>query len=136
MTAEVAAVKRGAKLLDTVQPNWAKNINLDKLDLGSTEHCVLGQVHSDFQQGLQNIAEQAIARLVKALPREVRSVKLEHGPLDEQLVDQNSFELDGYHYGFNAASSQNGEFEALTKAWTREIVARQPVKKAARRARS
>jgi hypothetical protein len=38
-------VRRGAELLDRVQPGWADRIDLDRLDLGSDCECVLGQLY-------------------------------------------------------------------------------------------
>lgn len=39
-----AAVKRGAKLLDSVKPGWEDKINLEKLEMGSCSDCIVGQV--------------------------------------------------------------------------------------------
>lgn len=38
-----AAVERGAAWLDSECPDWVTEINLDDLDLGNAELCVLGQ---------------------------------------------------------------------------------------------
>lgn len=37
------AVNRGARYLDTRLPGWVDHIDLDRLMMISTEHCVLGQ---------------------------------------------------------------------------------------------
>ena len=44
-------IKRGAKLLDVARPGWDKNINLEMLDMGDSEFCILGQLYGDFDIG-------------------------------------------------------------------------------------
>lgn len=39
-------VLRGARWLDKVRPNWFNEVDLGTLDLGSSCHCVLGQIVS------------------------------------------------------------------------------------------
>lgn len=118
MTPAVAAVKRGAKLLDTYKPGWAKKINLDKFDLGDTKHCVLGQVHRDFSKGVSQLAQTAVAAAVGKLPL---NVQLEGGvTLRDQM--QTTADIDPFHYGFDAHENEN--YEALSAQWVREITRR------------
>ena len=41
---EVAAVKKGARLLDKILPGWHRQINLDHLQMDSGVHCMMGQL--------------------------------------------------------------------------------------------
>lgn len=43
-------VKRGSTLLDHQQPNWYKNIDLNKLDLSDSDKCILGQTFGNFYE--------------------------------------------------------------------------------------
>lgn len=45
-------VKRGASYLDEVDPNWYQRVNSETLELGDGQHCILGQLHGEFQLGL------------------------------------------------------------------------------------
>ena len=38
-------VDRGAKLLDEIEPDWYEKIDLERLDLGDSCNCVLGQLY-------------------------------------------------------------------------------------------
>jgi hypothetical protein len=40
-------IEKGAAWLDSVKPTWRDLIDIDSLDLGDTERCVLGQVFHD-----------------------------------------------------------------------------------------
>jgi hypothetical protein len=46
-------VARGAAILDELRPGWYQDIDLEKLDLISSWHCVLGQLYGHFGEGLQ-----------------------------------------------------------------------------------
>ena len=43
-------VKKGAAILDEKVPNWIDKINLEKLDMPTSSHCLLAQVASDDRQ--------------------------------------------------------------------------------------
>lgn len=45
-------VKLGADLLDQKAPGWLARINLDTLQLGDCENCILGQIYGHFALGL------------------------------------------------------------------------------------
>lgn len=45
-------VRRGAEYLDERDPGWHRRIDPNVLELGSGDHCVLGQLHGEFRLGL------------------------------------------------------------------------------------
>lgn len=45
-------VQRGAEYLDEVDPGWYRRIDAETLELEDGRHCVLGQLHGEFQLGL------------------------------------------------------------------------------------
>lgn len=45
-------VRRGAAYLDGADGGWRERIDVDRLELSDGSHCVLGQLHGDFQAGL------------------------------------------------------------------------------------
>lgn len=47
--------RRGAALMDSVDPEWRRKINLAKLELSSCARCVLGQVFGDYEAGVDNL---------------------------------------------------------------------------------
>ncbi len=54
----VRNVRRGAKLLDGLCPDWYKLININILDLSNARNCIVGQLglgyclnHTDFNNG-------------------------------------------------------------------------------------
>jgi hypothetical protein len=57
------AVAKGADVLDTYEPDWAENVNVDALDLSEPDFCVLGQTFygrslsgADYSFGLDVLA--------------------------------------------------------------------------------
>lgn len=44
------AVQLGIEFLDANVPNWREQIDLDRLDLGSCQTCVLGQLFADYDE--------------------------------------------------------------------------------------
>lgn len=112
-TAEQAhkAVARGAAWLDETCPTWVREIDLDALDLGEPELCVLGQTarclipaesrpNDDFDGDYLTYHDV------------IHHVG--HGPFDDWAPE----------HGFNAPShgdSANAEFEMLTIAWREYI---------------
>ena len=119
MTDAVAAVKRGAKLLDTYVPGWAKKINLKTFDLGDASYCVLGQVHKDFDAALYDLADIAIKKTIAPL----RNIQTASGEsLAEDISNNTTASIDASYYGFDAGS--NASYEALTTQWLREFAKR------------
>ena len=51
-------VRRGARLLDEIQPGWADDINLRVFDVMSCSKCILGQLYHDFWQGQSLLTEK------------------------------------------------------------------------------
>lgn len=102
---------RGACFLDAVQPGWAARVNLSTLSLADGEACVLGQLHGDYRLGLGR------AR-VTDLSSAPGAGRLFHAASPVEL-------------GFQAAGTLGSAEEALdyahlTRAWRREVEARQP----------
>ncbi|MEK7583502.1 MAG: hypothetical protein AAB483_03845 [Patescibacteria group bacterium] len=46
-------VQRGAALLDKRVPGWVMRINLETLDIGESQFCVLGQLFKSYSNGFQ-----------------------------------------------------------------------------------
>lgn len=45
----------GAEYLDTVRPGWAQEIDLDVLDMYTSDHCVLGQLYFDYTTATKSL---------------------------------------------------------------------------------
>lgn len=52
--------QRGAELLDDAMLGWADMIDLDKLDLGYEEKCVLGQTFGSFSAGSRTLGLRTV----------------------------------------------------------------------------
>ncbi len=103
-------VARGAMLLDEHRPGWYLRTDLDRLDMGQSQHCVLGQEYADEWRGYAyTVYSHAIERLRGILNRKF----YDHGCLDVQ-------------YGFDAQypDTDDREYHLLDVAWTREITRR------------
>lgn len=48
---------RGVEALDSVTPNWWKDIDLKHLNLKDCVHCVLGQLYNDYTTGVEALTE-------------------------------------------------------------------------------
>jgi len=48
-------IQNGASLLDNHMPNWYDKIDLEKLDMFSCEHCILGQLYGTFHAGYDKL---------------------------------------------------------------------------------
>jgi hypothetical protein len=88
-----ARVRRGVAFLNERRPSWINSVSINKLDLGSCELCVLGQLyaHEDeagYDRGL--------------------------GILNGKVAK------DPAKFGFNYFDSPE-EYEELTKSWAEEI---------------
>ena len=102
----LAAVKRGADVLDKQMPDWLHRVDLDRLDLGSCVQCVLGQL-----SGRHDFAAY-------------ESVLRELAPEDENEEDW------AERHGFDT-SSLDYDYEELTTAWKQYITGRQTGEEAA-----
>lgn len=100
--AEATKIKRGLKLLDTYKPNWFTSMNRDNFNLGSDEFCVLGSVYSDYLLGLQELASEAIDKVITD-----SGLRLAERP--------DGGELDGPYYGF--VPGNNASNERMGQTW-------------------
>lgn len=93
-------VARGVKFLNAVAPGWQKKINLDKLNLASTECCVVGQVFTTrFQASMDALG-------------------IGYDAMDDDLADHLTivFGFDVYGKELN-----NYNYDDLTREWIRQI---------------
>jgi hypothetical protein len=44
-------VRRGAELLDRHRPGWGWEVDIEHLDMGDHDFCVLGQLYGDYHSG-------------------------------------------------------------------------------------
>jgi hypothetical protein len=51
-------VNAGAAWLDQHQPGWVDRIDLDRLNLEATCHCILGQLHGDYYEALDDLGRR------------------------------------------------------------------------------
>lgn len=133
---ELAAVQRGVALLDQVKPNWFTKFKQRQFDLSEPNQCALGQVYGEYTKGLQRLAEDGIAQLLKASGlkfSESQEVAFEARSI--HTGEQVDPELDGEYYGFDVEDRANGgnlgaRYERMGGAWL--YFAAQRSKKAAR----
>ena len=97
----VVAAKQGAVYLDTVKPEWFREIDLKTLALNDYEYCKLGQSFGGFNDGL---------------------IKLVPGVLDS-CIDPSDHHPFALSFGFNVPTKQQGQgaYERLGLAWRAEI---------------
>jgi hypothetical protein len=50
-----AGIWRTVKKLDAKIPKWRRLIDIDKLDLGTTDNCPCGQVFGEYGRGLEEL---------------------------------------------------------------------------------
>jgi hypothetical protein len=44
-------VRRGAELLDRHRPGWEREVDIERLHMGNTVDCLLGQLYGDYESG-------------------------------------------------------------------------------------
>lgn len=49
------SAQKGAQLLDQIRPDWAREINLDTLNMIEGSYCVLGQLFGEFEDGMRQV---------------------------------------------------------------------------------
>mgnify|MGYP001574901318 CR=1 FL=1 len=102
-----AAVNRGVRLLDKVKPKWEEKIDLSTLRLSSPYNCILGQLYGEFNDGSQQLYEDALS-----VVRNIRKSSYSFLAIDEG------------GYGFNVLDA-GGSYEEfisyLTELWTAVI---------------
>jgi hypothetical protein len=98
-------VERGAALLDRHVPGWEKRIDLETLDIASSEFCICGQ--------LANKSRAKFVRENLGYPGEGFGVFIEY--LDTKRKPKTEMDavwLNSGRYGFSGRA-----FSRLTKAW-------------------
>lgn len=68
-------VVQGAEFLDEFRPGWADEIDVEALDLASSDRCVLGQIYGSFRDGLEVLGLSLSVSRVLGLNYEARSNK-------------------------------------------------------------
>jgi hypothetical protein len=103
-------VQRGAELLDSHSPGWEKELDLEKLELQSTENDVLGQVFGSFTVG---------ADLLRPYEERMHSAGFDIDlDLAYRLAEEKHDKLDaGDHF-------ENDYWDMLNEAWTQEVESR------------
>lgn len=91
----------GAKYMDETVPKWFKSIDLERLNLQDIESCILGQIHGNYHDALDELFD---------------GVEEESGRLGFTIPDN---EEDAVY--------KNG-YPALTQAWKDQILARRQSK--------
>ena len=52
---DACTAKNAAKVLDKLKPKWAKEIDLERLNLMSSSDCLLGQLFGSYSVGLGKV---------------------------------------------------------------------------------
>lgn len=110
-----ARVARGVALLDEKLPGWAQQIDLDRLDLGNTCNCILGQ-------GFEGHPDVDMKDWVVTSPFDIGVRELFAAAMPDQ-----DHERAARVHGFDAVSEPGytaQEYAALTTEWKRVILAR------------
>ena len=68
ISAEKAAVHKGAKLLDKILPGWHTKVNLERLNMGSGTMCMMGQLFGDRVEGA--LAKEMYPDLMEEVKKE------------------------------------------------------------------
>lgn len=96
----------GAKWLTKHDGDWVKNTNLDKLDMGSTGACMLGQAFDDFWQVISATVSKKTLTLKQAK-----------------------------FHGFYLFNEEAANYDLLSELWTNEIKRRRAKREAAKKKR-
>lgn len=122
-------VEAGAKFLDDTIPGWFERINLDELDMGDDEYCILGQLFDEYVPGCKELNLQCF------YSREQRS---RDRYWNSHLPDEH-FDYHAYELGFTISpdlwddttiAERKPHFTALTTMWGGVIHLRLAVKEA------
>jgi hypothetical protein len=114
-------VKRGVELLDRVNPDWFKKINLKTFQLDDANLCVLGQVYKDFWQAIEDLAKVPGVKLEKFVSEDDAACDCDYCVQDREYFEP---DLDAIYYGFNLdtdGEDTNEQFELLGQTWVRAI---------------
>ena len=109
MRADVAA-ENGSNWLDDAYREWLGAINLDKLDIGSVQHCVIGQLanYESFLGFIESAGYESFLGFIEATGQ--------FGHVETFMI----------RHGFDAHFEGEGQptYEDLTEAWIAEVHAR------------
>ncbi len=100
-----SAAANGAVWLDEIRPDWWRQIDADRLELGDGCRCVLGQLHGNYDDG-------------------VATLDLGNGPPLMLGSDDWNPEARVCRLGFFDPVDEECDWVALTAAWRTEISAR------------
>ena len=102
-------VTRGIELLDRVRPSWDKSLDLEELNLGSSEFCVLGQVYGKdaIKEGEWAISDG----FDLGRTRLFRRVRTESNDIEDFSME----------FGFDQPHSN---YDKIGREWKRQIKAR------------
>jgi hypothetical protein len=105
-----ARVRRGAVLLDRVEPGWHLRVAGDRLAMETCDRCILGQLYGDYLKGFRMVTGP--------LPSHRLFSAADHGftlRFAEQDLDQRDDRV-------------LGRFAALADLWRAEVLAREGAK--------
>lgn len=102
-------VAAGVALLDSLDSEWVRKIDLPTLDVSSLGSCVLGQVYDDYSEGLVALGYEA----------DDEQAAIEHGfSMSVREFEKLRAEMGAPAYGSPAV------FAPLTEEWKKAISAR------------
>lgn len=53
-------VRKGADVLDDINPGWFNEVNVKELEMASCERCILGQIFESYGCGMSNITSEGL----------------------------------------------------------------------------
>ena len=120
----------GVRVLDIAFPEWHKALDLDKLNLGSTDFCVLGQLYGSYLKGREALIDWLSENMITHVPPELHEAILQY---DDGFTDRDGdvCSNDLYELGFEQTTygpceslTIGAEYDALTGAWRERITKR------------
>ena len=98
-------VNRGVVYLDRKFPDWETYVELENLDMGDSDSCVIAQIFGEYWQGIERLFW---------LRRRLH-----------KLFGYVFYTIRPAYYGFHAFSFDDLEYARLTTAWKTVITMRQ-----------
>lgn len=139
----IACANRGAKLLDRIQPDWFKRINLRELNLDSGKYCIIGQLNDGYfapesfiEDATRDRLRERVEAQLKAAAKKITIPGFKACEigfdldtcLDRAVAAAGLKDFDEYTHGFNLDEDSDGygnrSFSILTEAWVELIRAR------------
>ncbi len=71
---ETKAIKATVRALDQVKPGWRQRVNPRKINMFSTDDCVIGQVYGDYFVGLHSLRQTLGKPYIAAIMPAVKPV--------------------------------------------------------------